>query len=585
MTTRSWRILLLAVCLCCIAINAISLFTDAVESSSALGFQVSRTADSGVVRVDAVDSGGAAERSGLRVGDLLQLRELSSDDRYRILTGIHPHERIALVVSRDGRAIPIAYVGGGPPVWRWDVLSWAVASFWLLGFATLIGWRRADLPEARVLCLALALTPAGAGLMAGAWLTPSPFADMIVACIGYGLTWLSVALFAAYPSLFGRPLSPLRKSLTWLAYASAGGVAIYEAARLWMTWTGALPWVAQSVAPDWNFIYGAVPYLLALATAWAALASVRGAERSRMAWTVAPLSVFLLTSAGMFVVPLLFPASQHGGALTTAYAFVNVGALLAPLGMTYALLNRRVLDIGFALNRVAIFSGVSLVIVGTFVLIEWALGTWLQEASHTASLVVGAAVALLLGFSIRFVHARVEQVLDRVFFQKRHQDEEAIRRFAREAPYVTDVGTLLERTTTVLEDHADSSFVSIALHDGNGCYGSVSENDPAILSLRTWHSVLDLHDVASELRGEYAYPMTARGRLVGALVLGPKRSREAYAPDESQAIEELARGLGSAIDLLQQANADVDGAVIAELRAMRAAILDGFAALRLGTGG
>ena len=109
---------------------------------------------------------------------------------------------------------------------------------------------------------------AGAGLMAGR-LTPSPFADMIVACIGYGLTWLSVALFAAYPSLFGRPLSPLRKSLTWLAYASAGGVAIYEAARLWMTWTGALPWVAQSVAPDWNFIYGAVPYLLALATAWA----------------------------------------------------------------------------------------------------------------------------------------------------------------------------------------------------------------------------------------------------------------------------------------------------------------------------
>ena len=58
------------------------------------------------------------------------------------------------------------------------------------------------------------------------------------------------------------------------------------------------------------------------------------------------------------------------------------------------------------------------------------------------------------------------------------------------------------------------------------------------------------------------------------------------APDESQAIEELARGLGSAIDFgLQQANADADAAVIAELRAMRAAISDGFAALRFGTRG
>ena len=107
------------------------------------------------------------------------------------------------------------------------------------------------------------------------------------------------------------------------------------------------------------------------------------------------------------------------------------------------------------------------------------LATWLQEASHTASLAVSAAVALLLGFSIRFVTLGSSRCWTGLF-QKRHQDEEAIRRFAREAPYVTDVGTLLDRTTTVLEDRADSSFVSIALHDGNGCYGSVSENDPAI---------------------------------------------------------------------------------------------------------
>ncbi len=41
--------------------------------------------------------------------------------------------------------------------------------------------------------------------------------------------------------------------------------------------------------------------------------------------------------------------------------------------------------------------------------------------------------------------------------------------------------------------------------------------------------------------------MIARGRLVGALVLGPKRSGESYAPDESHAMMHLAHSVGGAL--------------------------------------
>jgi hypothetical protein len=81
-------------------------------------------------------------------------------------------------------------------------------------------------------------------------------------------------------------------------------------------------------------------------------------------------------------------------------------------------------------------------------------------------------------------------------------------------------------------------------------YGGVGENDPAIARLRARHEVLDLHTVQSELRDDVAYPMAARGRFVGALVLGPKRSGEVYARDESQAIAELAHGVATAFELL-----------------------------------
>ena len=61
--------------------------------------------------------------------------------------------------------------------------------------------------------------------------------------------------------------------------------------------------------------------------------------------------------------------------------------------------------------------------------------------------------------------------------------------------------------------------------------------------------MLDLHAFSTDVRGEFAYPMFARGKLVGALVLGPKRSGETYAPDESRAIMQVAREVGGALHI------------------------------------
>jgi hypothetical protein len=78
----------------------------------------------------------------------------------------------------------------------------------------------------------------------------------------------------------------------------------------------------------------------------------------------------------------------------------------------------------------------------------------------------------------------------------------------------------------------------------------MNENDPAIVSLKAWRKSVDLHTLNTSLEGEFAYPMVARGHLVGVIVLGPKRSGDPYAPDESDAILHLAHGVGGALDVL-----------------------------------
>ena len=252
------------------------------------------------------------------------------------------------------------------------------------------------------------------------------------------------------------------------------------------------------------------------------------------------------------------PSSSNAGTIVVGLISTLV-LLTAPVALTYAALSRRLIDVGFFLNRAAVFTIVSAIVIGAFVLAEWAASAWLASATHTTSAFVGMVVALALGISLQYIHKYVERFVDRVFFRKRHEDESALRRFAHEASYISDRSTLLDRAVQMVKDHTSADDAAILVRDGTAAYdfatdgqrAEVSENDPGIVALRAWNKPIDLHLFpGSQLRGEFAFPMISRGDLVGALICGPKRDGEAYAPDESEALLALAHGVGTALDTL-----------------------------------
>lgn len=329
-------------------------------------------------------------------------------------------------------------------------------------------------------------------------------------------------------------------------------------------------------------------WLFPLLCVFATIPATKGQERERIVWTTLTLGWVWVVSVLSFLLTYAWPDLRLGPFGHYVYIVNNCVNFIVPIGMTYALFNRRLLDVGFALNRAVIFSGVSLVIVGSFILGEWLISQWLSNASHTTNLAVTGALALGLGLSVHVVHARVERLVNNVFFRKRRSDEDALRGFAREAPYITDAGTLLARTADVLSLRADAATVETLLHRGR-CYGSIGENDPAIVALRARHEVLDLHTVETALQADLAYPMVARGRLVGVLALGPKRSGESYAPDESAAIAHLAHSVAASLDVLSlkrkpeedelrqsvTAMTEALGSLAAEVRSGMRALTDG----------
>lgn len=542
---RRWQVALLALCAICALLFVMDTASGTLTASEGLDFRVEASGTPYIGRIEGVAGRSISENAGFRNGDLVPFAKLDPQTRYRLLSGVYQHEDLAVTVIRAGTPRAIQYTSGPAiPQTRWDLLLADAAVAWMLLFAAVIAWRRPDSPEARALSAFLSLNQLVGILGPGDWASRWFWFDVAIAVTAYLAQGAAVVLLVYYAGLFARPVSRVRRSLGVAAYVCAAAGTIGTA---WVLFG-----VVFGIMDPFNMHYfvrfkvGA-SWALALVMMLAAVRASRGAERGRIGWTTLSLTPLLVAQ-----IPFGFSYIVLGTTISGYSVFgqlLNVSSFVAPIGMSYALLNRRLLDLGFAFNRAAVYTGVSIVVVGTFMLAEFVLSEWLGSG-RSANLIAGAILALVLGFSMRSIHTRVDRVLDNLFFRKRHEDEHAIRTLAQEVLHITEPGIIVTRICRVLENHADAASASLYIVDGAGRYGDATENDPAIVSLRTWNARVDLHGIGSALNGDFAYPMTARGRLVGVLVIGPKRSGEPYAPDESEAVAQLAHNAGFALDAL-----------------------------------
>ncbi len=548
-----------------------------------LGFDLRVDAASRNVFVSSVDRATPAWRAGLRPGDALAVKDLDISQRIILSGPTQPSVdplRVDLPVLRSGSTHRISFAARADAATLETLFAnyfVLIGDLLMLAVALLIGTRKPENRDVRDICLVLLTYAVGNGLY-NLSLNWAPLLILMnIANLGPILSAVLFGLFAMrfVTNVKARTLATGIGSAIFLAASVLTVLFLMGAAtaRPDPFWLSRWPWTSYLFAESSHYFFAR---LFALICGIYAIAASRGAQRQRIVWATAAVAV--LYGTAVIVQPLV-----RLGVIPVSFdePIVDVGVFLFPIGLAYAVLKRRILDIGFVINRAAVFSGVSIIVVGIFVLVEWLLSEWFGSLSHTANLAIGAALALFLGFSVRAIHQHVDRTLDAVFFRKRHEDEKAIRTFAHEASYITDLGTLIARAKQTLEAHADAAFANLALDDGLGLYGDVSENDPAIVALQAWRQVLDLHTVQTRLQGEFAYPMIARGRLVGALIVGPKRTGESYAPDESDAIAQLAHGVGGALDILtlnagvsletlSEQLRDFRDTMVAELRAMRA---------------
>lgn len=550
---------------------AYPLQTSLLPQSGTLGFDGKYTianAPSIVERVRQVQPGTPASRAGLREGDLLPLVDVDTASR-AALDFVLPGQQASFIVARGShsRQVTIAAVPHAPYRLTIPDAIRALVIYFLLAFALLVVVRAWHTPHGPLIAVILTsfVVDAAADRIPWTSATAGPLAALFLGA-NAGLDAICTALGVLLPVVLAAQLTrwgsgALRVTVCALA-AYALFLVAYFPVNVVLAHRGEAGLLAE-FANDWlmntlPFIAGGLALLVAYVTA-------HDEYRQRIGWIFWGFAPYLF-GVGLLNATLEWQAVSDyytTQPLTVAYSFFRAMELALPLSLFYGVLLRRVVDIGFVFNRVAIYGTLSIVLVGFFVLLEYAVSQ-LLETGRTGSLFIQLGIALIIGFSIRYLHGAVEHLVDRVLFAKRHADESALHRFAREAEVYASASALLDRTMEMLSEHTESCGSAIYLADDAGaravCVGgagfpaNVDIDDPLLVKLRRWNEPVDTHEVRTAFPDGMAFPMCAQGKVIGALICRTKRDGSAFDPDERASLMEVARGVSAGMQAMSPAD-------------------------------
>lgn len=541
---------LILLLLCALAFAAVVSFAVSASYRGTTGIIVESTSPDFVDHIVVAPHSPAA-RSGLRTGDVVYRGLADQVTRYRLSTGYSvAGSPLYLPVMRKGQIAHVMVTPSHQPI-TWTFWIVLIGLTWLLAFAVLLSIRRPNDPEARLLAgflIAFVISGAAAPIV---FRTQWPSVDAAIAILDAFLTFLSQALLVRYTMLFACPPRPMRKVIARITYAVCLLGALWEMAGTTGAWFG-------TVDPNGLFLGAVIPNLVLDVAGWGfpvicavlAVGAAAATERQRLIWSSAPISISFLSFIAINLLYQFFPTS---GALPIVQRVVDLLAFVMPVALTYALLSRRLLDVGFALNRAAVFAATSLLLAGLFAGLQMAATTLLAGVSQAHSFLVHIVIAVTVYFVVRLSRQQTDQIVSGIFFAKRQRRIASIRGLIHSVDDVSDTAGVIPFVRASLADRAEiETRVFLPRHDG--AFAPVEEDtdtpvlgrdNPTIVMLRSQREPLPAAALAGP--GATAFPMLVRGRLRGVLVCRPFDGTE-LAPDESAVLDTLAREMAVARD-------------------------------------
>jgi signal transduction histidine kinase len=380
--------------------------------------------------------------------------------------------------------------------------------------------------------------------------------------------WLSdwvgqTALFAVVlllPLLFptGRPPTPRWRPVVWLAACVLTGTTV---GRMLMDANlGSKPWYVSNpfgalpiAVYDTFNVAGAFVLPLSFAALVVRFRRSRGDERLQLKWLVCATAVMAFFFVGALV------AGSFSSTLSDVFWATGIGAFIAlPVVTGIAILRYRLYEIDVIINRTLLYGALTACVVGAYAAVIALAGTLLQQQVGIGAAVIATGLVAVMFDPLR---DRLQRGVNRLLYGERDDPATAVARLARRLEVTAAPEAVLPGVVETVAQALRLPYAAIEVRQDGG---------------------LERVAVHGHLTGaSVALPLSHRGVALGQLVLGLRPGDDAFSPEDSRVLADLAEHAGQAVHSvrltsdLQRARERIVAAREEERRTLRRDLHDG----------
>jgi hypothetical protein len=203
-----------------------------------------------------------------------------------------------------------------------------------------------------------------------------------------------------------------------------------------------------------------------------------------------------------------------------------------------------------------VYGVISAVILVTFGLAEWMAEHVVHFEDRKESALLDGGIALATYLVFHRVKHGVEHWIEKVFFRSWHDNEAKLRRFVREAAYITNVDALWEQLERelgrfcgapcrVFVRTAADGFHAADRHADTPVLRRIGENSRIALALQADRKPVVIHDEPSVPKGSLTAAVFLGGALQAIVVVEARANGVPFRPDEIDAVGSAVTAVGS----------------------------------------
>jgi PAS domain S-box-containing protein len=517
------------------------------------------TRDNGVVVVKTVDSGSAAEASGLRPGDQIWLiGETPSTEIEGLQKTLRRiGQKVPLVIAREGKTFRLNYLVPELKIdYAYLILSFIGFLYLAIGLFTLFrGGRTESTLFFFVTLLSFIVyvyTPAG---NIDATYKVLQLVEELATIL---LPPLTLNFFLVFP----RPIVRYQRLIA----------AMYIPPALLAAWDFDLLVLGNrlAIAParhsllliqHWELVHFAIYFTLAIVALAYTYRTAAAVGKKQIKWIYLGMALGFVPFLLVYLVPYLVM-----GSVKPIYSTISILPLaLIPLAFAVSILKYKLWDVEVVIKEILAYSVTFMFGMIAFSTINLILSHAIEERSALERNFLAFTSGLLIAGVLIPVKGRIESVIEMFVYRDSYKHRRAIAEFAQELATFHDVHELISMMRERLRDALGLQRMNLFTREGASLviydaepeiprratvvdFGAMPSEGPLVLTDPRLPEGSELPWQLLRAGYRYLFPLRNRGELQGLLLLGTKRNEEPLSRDDLHLVESLCAPVALAIE-------------------------------------